>query len=90
MDYSKIIHAIIDDIVSDPDSVLIRSLESESGKDVTIMIATEPEDTARLIGKHGGIANAVREVMNVAGKTDNVHIHLKFESFGEDNSSEDF
>ena len=83
MDYEKIIHALIDEIVEEPESVLIRVID-ESEKDVTILIATEKNDTARLIGKHGIIANSLREMISVAGKSQNKHIHLKFEAFGEE------
>ena len=44
-------------------------------------IAAEKEDTARLIGHKGIIANALREVVGVAGKSENKRIHIKFESF---------
>lgn len=84
MDYEKIIHALIDSIVEDPDSVLIRANESEDGKDVLIVIAAEKEDTARLIGRKGTVANSLREVVSIAGKSENKHIHIKFESFDED------
>ncbi|MCR5185311.1 MAG: KH domain-containing protein [Bacilli bacterium] len=84
MNYEKIIHALIDEIVEEPESVLIRVTESDNGKDVVIIIASEKEDTARLIGRHGTIANALREVISIAGKNENKHIHLKFESFGEE------
>ena len=84
MNYEKIIHALIDEIVEEPESVLIRVTESDNGKDVVIIIASEKEDTARLIGRHGAIANALREVISVAGKNENKHVHLKFESFGEE------
>lgn len=84
MDYEKIIHAIIDPIVEEPESVLIRATESENGKDVTVLIASEKDDTARLIGRHGTIANAIREMISVAGKSENKHVHIKFESFGEE------
>ena len=82
MDYQTIIHALVDSIVEHPESVLIRVLPNEnSDKDVTILIVTEKEDTARLIGRKGIIANALREMMNIAGKTEKKRIHLKFESF---------
>lgn len=81
MDYEKIIHALIDPLIEEPSSVLIRILPEDNGKDVVILIATEKEDTARLIGRRGVIANSLREVVSVAGKTENKHIHLKFESF---------
>lgn len=81
MDYEKIIHALIDPLIEEPKSVFIRILEEDNGKDVVVLIATEKEDTARLIGRRGIIANSLREVVSVAGKTENKHIHLKFESF---------
>ena len=83
MDYEKIIHALIDSIIEEPSSVLIR-VEEEGTKDVSILIVSEKEDTARLIGRRGLIANALREVVSVAGKSENKHVHLKFESFDEE------
>lgn len=84
MDYEKIIHALIDSIVEEPKSVLVRILEDENGKDVNILVAAEKEDTARLIGRHGIIANSLREVLSVAGRSENRRIFLKFESFEEE------
>lgn len=84
MDYEKIVHALIDDIVEEPESVLIRVSEGNSPKDILIVIAAEKADTARLIGHKGIIANALREVISVAGKSENKHVHVKFESFDEE------
>lgn len=85
MDYEKIIHTLIDDIVDDPKSILIRVSEGNTPKDVLIIIVAEKNDTARLIGHKGIIANSLREVVGIAGKSENKHIHIKFESFGEEN-----
>ncbi len=84
MNYEKAIHAIIDPIVEEPDLIFIKTNESEDGKDLSIIIATEKNDIARLIGRHGTIANAIREVISVAGKVDNKRVHIKFESFTEE------
>ncbi|MFA7032562.1 MAG: KH domain-containing protein [Bacilli bacterium] len=84
MDYEKAIHAIIDPLVEEPESILIRINEAEDSKDVSVIIATEKSDVARLIGRHGTIANAIREVVSVAGKVDNKRLHIKFESFNEE------
>ena len=88
MDYEKLIHALIDDIVEEPKSVLIRVTEGNTPKDVLIVIASEKNDTARLIGHKGIIANSLREVVGVAGKTENKRIHLRFESFDEDKAGD--
>ncbi len=85
MDYEKIIHALIDPIVENKDIVMIRELPSDSPREVVLLIVAENEDTARLIGRKGSIANALRELLAVAGKTENKRIHLKFESFEEKN-----
>ena len=84
MDYEAVIHALIDPIIDSPESVLIRVSEGTSPKDVNILVVSEKEDTSRLIGKKGTIANALREMVGVAGKTENKHIHLRFESFDEE------
>lgn len=89
MDYEAVIHALIDPIIDSPESVLIRVTEGSTPKDVNILIAAEKEDTSRLIGKKGIIANALRELVGVAGKTENKHVHLRFESFDEEKKEED-
>lgn len=81
MDYEKIIHALIDPIVENKDIVMIRELPSDSSREVVLLIVAESDDTARLIGRKGSIANALREIISVAGKSENKRIHLKFESF---------
>ena len=83
MDYEKIVRALIDPIVEEPNSVLIRVIEDENGKDVNVLVAAEMNDIARLIGKHGIIANSLREVLSIAGKSENRRGFLKFESFDE-------
>ena len=84
MDYEKIIRTLIDPIVEEPKSVLIRVDEDDNGKDVNILVAAEKEDTARLIGRRGIIANSLREILSVAGKSENRRIFLKFESFDDE------
>lgn len=88
MDYEKLIHALIDDIVDDPKSILIRVSEGNTPKDILIIIVAEKNDTARLIGHKGIIANSLREVVGVAGKSENKRIHLKFESFDEEKAED--
>ena len=84
MDYEKIIRSLINPIVEEPKSVLIRITEDNEGKDVNILVAAEKEDTARLIGKHGIIANSLREILSVAGRGENQRIFLRFESFDDE------
>ena len=85
MDYEKVIHGLVDPLIEHPESIMVRELPGSTEKDVALLIVAEDDDTARLIGKHGAIANALREAIGIVGKADNsnVRIHLKFESFNE-------
>lgn len=80
MDYEKIIHGFIDDIVEKKDAIMITTLPNESDKDITYLIVADDNDIARLIGHKGTVAQALREMLSVAGTIDKKHIHLKFES----------
>lgn len=84
MDYEKIIHTIVDPFLINPEALMIRELPSDNPKDVRLLVCAESEDTARLIGKKGMVASALREIIAVAGKNENKHVHLSFESFDED------
>ena len=81
MDYVAIIHAFVDDFVENKDAILIRELKNDNHYDLTLLVVAEGEDTSRLIGRKGIIANALREVLSIAGKIDNRRVHLKFETF---------
>lgn len=83
-DFEKIIHAFVDPFVTNKDAIMVRELPSESEKDIKLLICAESEDIARMIGKKGTIANAIREVVGIAGKTEGKHIHIEFESFDEE------
>jgi predicted RNA-binding protein YlqC (UPF0109 family) len=88
MDYAALLHAFIDDFVDNKDAILIRELPNESPKDLTLLIVAESEDTSRLIGRKGIIADSLREVLAIAGKMEDRRIHLKFESFERSSSEE--
>ena len=89
-DYEALLHPIIDPLVEKPESIMIRALPGGDDKDVTVLIVAEDDDTARLIGKKGTVANALRDIVSIAGKADDSdqRIHLKFESF-EDEKEDD-
>ncbi|MFA5235914.1 MAG: KH domain-containing protein [Bacilli bacterium] len=88
MDYEAIIHAFVDSFIAHKDALMIRELPSNNEHDLTLLIVAESEDTSRLIGRKGIIADALREMLSVAGKSENRRIHLKFESFEATNQEE--
>ena len=88
MDYEKIIHAFVDSFIDNPESLMVREMPNDSEKDILILVVANQTDTAKLIGRKGIVADALREVISIAGKLENKRVHLKFESFDEE-SNED-
>ncbi len=84
MEYENIIHAIIDPLIENKEAVLIREINGDDNKSTTILIATDKQDISKLIGRKGIIANSIRELISVAAKKESKHIHIRFESFGEE------
>ena len=80
MDYIAAILKFIEPIVINKDHIEISELPNENKKDRTFQIVCDPEDAGRLIGKHGSTAEALREVISIAGKTNGERVHLKFQS----------
>lgn len=83
MDYINAIQMFINPIVNYPEKVVITELPNDNAKDRTFLITCEKDDAGRLIGKHGSTADALREVLSIAGKTNDERVHIKFASVEE-------
>lgn len=89
MNYEAIIHALIDDLVEKKDAVMITTLPNDSDKDLTYLVVADDNDIARLIGHKGSVAQALREIISIAGTLDDrKHVHLKFESLNAEHKGE--
>ena len=84
MDYEHLIHTIIDPLVEEPESVLVRVDASDDGKIYHILIAAERPDTARLIGRRGIVAAAIREIIAIPSKSARPRVYINFESLGDE------
>ncbi|MFA5486290.1 MAG: KH domain-containing protein [Bacilli bacterium] len=80
-DYEALVREIITPLVKNEQALLIR--KTNEGDKIIINIFAENEDIAVLIGRKGVIANALREVVSIAGKLDEEHVFLRFESLDE-------
>jgi hypothetical protein len=85
MDYINAIHKFIDPIVNNPESIEISELPNENSKDRTFVIKCNADDAGRLIGKHGATADALREVLSIAAKSNGERVHIKFTSLDSEN-----
>ena len=80
IDLEKVLLNIVKPICSDPDSVLVKQMESINENELLLYGYAPSEDIARLIGKQGSMANSIRQMLQVASKIENKRISIKFEA----------
>ena len=61
----EVLEYIARNLVDDPDSVEVTSVEGEES--ITLRLSVAPEDMGKVIGKGGRTARAIRDVVRAAG-----------------------
>ena len=78
-----LVREIIEPMISNKAALMIKTVPAVDGEATEIIVISDKADTARLIGKGGSVANAIRKVVSIKSRLDNVHIKVKFESYDE-------
>lgn len=79
-----LIKAIVEPMISNKEALMIKTIPWAENEEISeIIIITDKDDTARLIGKAGVVANAIREVCSVKSRLDNLKVRVRFESYDE-------
>ncbi len=80
IDLEKILLNIVMPICSDPDSVMVKQMDSLNENELLLYVYAPSDDIARLIGKQGTMANSIRQMLQVASKIEKKRILIKFEA----------
>ena len=75
MDLKKILTDIARAIVDTPDAVNV--VENVDGDDVELILTVSEDDTGMVIGRHGKIAKAIRQVMKAAANNCGKHVTVE-------------
>ena len=75
MDLKQILTDIARAIVDTPDAVNV--VENVEGDDVELILTVSEEDTGMVIGRHGKIAKAIRQIMKAAANTCGKHVTVE-------------
>lgn len=75
----KVLRDLILPMVEDKDNLDVRVLPSENDREVVLGVYAKSDDVARLIGRRGMMATALRQVMSVASHTENKRVTITFE-----------
>lgn len=79
----ELVREIVEPMISNKKALMIKTIPAVSDEPAEIIVITDKADTARLIGKGGSVANAIRKVVSIKSRLDNVHVKIKFESYDE-------
>ena len=80
MNLEKILLNIVKPLCSDPESVMVKEMESINENELLLYVYAPSDDIARLIGKKGMMANSIRQMLQVASKIEKKHVSIKFEA----------
>ena len=80
IDLEKVLLNLVKPICNDPDAAMVKQMDSLDKNEILLYLYAPSEDIARLIGRQGGMANSIRQMLQVASKIENKHISIKFEA----------
>lgn len=75
MDFNKILTDIARALVDNPDEVNVT--ETVDGDDIELVLTVAESDTGMVIGRHGRIAKAIRQIMKAAANTCGKHVTVE-------------
>jgi len=70
----ELLEYITQSLVDDPSQVSVK--ETRSGGTVLFELRVSPEDTGRVIGRNGRVANSIRSLLRVAAARQGVRVEL--------------
>lgn len=73
----ELVETIAKALVDHPDEVKVTEEVSEKGTLITLTVAKD--DTGKVIGKQGRVANAIRAVAKAAGLRNGIHVIVDIE-----------
>ena len=77
MELKQILTDIARAIVDSPDAVVVE--ETVNGDDVELVLTVAEDDTGMVIGRHGKIAKAIRQIMKAAANTCGKHVTVEIQ-----------
>lgn len=69
---------LVKPMVEDQDNLSVKIMDEDS-REIVLAVYAKDNDIARLIGRKGAMASALRQVMSVASHAENKRVTIKFE-----------
>ncbi len=75
----QVLKDLVAPMVNDRESLDIRVTSGLKDRDVVLHVYAKSDDIARLIGRKGMMASALRQVMSIASHSEDKRVSIKFE-----------
>ncbi|MCR5230953.1 MAG: KH domain-containing protein [Solobacterium sp.] len=75
----KVLLDLVTPMVDDKESLSVKEMPSANNREIVLHVYAKNEDIARLIGRKGSMASALRQVMSVASHNEDKKVTIKFE-----------
>ena len=67
----QLVREIVEPMISNKKAWMVKLVPAVEGSTAEVIVITDKADTARLIGKGGSVANAIRKVASVKARLSN-------------------
>ena len=75
----QVLMDLVRPMVEDKENLEVRIMPGTNEKEVILHVYAKDDDIARLIGKKGSMASALRQIMSVASHAEDKKVTIKFE-----------
>lgn len=76
-----VLYDLVVPMVENKDSLKVQQLESLNDNEILLNVYADNADIARLIGRQGSMAQAIRQTMMIGSRVFNKKISINFESY---------
>lgn len=81
MSLEKALLDLVLPLCDDKNHVSVKEMESLNENEIVMYVYASGDDVARLIGRKGVMATALRNMMSIAARLENKRLSIKFESY---------
>ena len=75
----QVLYDLVRPMVDHPEDLRVEETAGEDSRDAVLHVNASQQDIARLIGRKGSMASALRQVMGVASHRENKRVTIVFE-----------
>lgn len=81
IDLEKTLYDLCLPMTDHPQALSVKTMASSDERDILLYVYADDKDIARLIGRRGGIASALRTLMGAAARKMHKRVLVKFEAY---------